>query len=78
MGDNELSNRMVMMKSSLANRYFYEKLSNRGYRILIKKWAASSDQIGFLKSWYNFNWYNRLIYPIPLRWYEQNKKTDRT
>jgi len=67
---------LKMMKSSLVNRYFYEKLSNRGYRILIKKWAASSDPIGFLKSWYNFNWYKRLIYPIPLRWYKQNKKIE--
>ncbi len=70
------SDLLKMMKSSLVNRYFYEKLNNRGYRILIKKWANSSDPIGFLKSWYNFNWYKRLIYPILLRWYKQNKKTN--
>lgn len=64
------------MKSSLVNRYLYEKLSNKGYRKLIKRWVNSPDPIKFLKSWYNLNWYKRLIYPISLRWYEQNKKID--
>jgi hypothetical protein len=64
------------MKSSLVNRYLYEKLSNKGYRVLIKKWAASPDPIKYLKKWYNFNWYKRLIYPISLRWYNQNKFTE--
>lgn len=66
-----------MMKSSLVNRYLYEKLSNKGYRILIKKWINSSDPIGFLKSWYNLNWYKRLIYPLSLRWHKQNKRVSK-
>lgn len=53
-----------IMKSSLINRYFYEKLSNRGYRILINKWAKSPDPIEYLKKWYEFSWYKPLIYPI--------------
>jgi flavin-dependent dehydrogenase len=50
------------MKSSLVNRFFYEKLGNAGYRIFIKKWTNSSDPIEFLESLYRFNWYKRLIY----------------
>lgn len=63
------------MRSSLVNRYFYEKLGNNGYRKLIKKWASNPDPIKYLKSWYNLNWYKRLAYPIPFRWYKQNKFT---
>ena len=59
------------MKCSLINRYFYEKLGNKGYRILIKKWISSSDPIEFLNKWYSYNWYKHLIYPISLSWYKQ-------
>lgn len=63
-----------MIKSSLVNRYFYEKLNNEGYRKLIKKWVDSPDPIEFLKNWYNLNWYKRIIYPISLEYYKQNKR----
>ena len=59
------------MKSSLINRYFYEKFGNNGYRKLIKKWISSSDPLDFLNEWYNYNWYKHLIYPISLRWYKK-------
>lgn len=68
---------LKMMKSSLVNRYFYEKLNNRGYRILIKNWAGSKEPIGFLQDWYNYNFYKKVLYPISMRWYKKNKMNGR-
>lgn len=59
------------MKSSLVNRYNYEKLGNRGYRKLIKRWAASPDPLRYIRTWYNLNWMKRCIYPISTRWYKR-------
>jgi flavin-dependent dehydrogenase len=68
---NELGNKM---KSSLVNRYLYEKLGNKGYRLLIKKWTSCSDPVEFLRKWYDYSWYKQLIYPFSLRWYGQKRR----
>lgn len=57
-------NLLPIMKSSLINRYFYERLGNRGYRKLINRWVTAKDPIKFLQKWYKFNWYKQIIYPF--------------
>lgn len=58
-----------IMKSSLVNRYQYEKLGNVGYRRLIKRWSASPNPLKYLRTWYNLNWIKKCIYPVSSRWY---------
>jgi len=59
------------MKSSLVNRYVYEKLGNKGYRKLVKKWAAAEDPIKFLQQWYQFGRLKRVLYPLSYRWHKK-------
>jgi hypothetical protein len=45
------------LKSSLVNRYIYEKLGNRGYRWVIHRWEQSSDILVFMKKRYCWSFY---------------------
>lgn len=55
------------VRASLINRYLFEKLGNRGYRFLIRRWAKSDDVLGLMRGWYRWKWYKRLIFPLARR-----------
>ncbi len=55
------------LKSSLVNRYLFEKFGNRGYRILIRRLEKTSDIYRFMRNWYGWRPYKSLIMPFARR-----------
>ncbi|MBU3964910.1 NAD(P)-binding protein [Patescibacteria group bacterium] len=54
------------LKSSLVNRFLWEKAGFGNYAFLIHKLKNSRDLFGSLYSFHNFNFLQRIIYPIAL------------
>lgn len=58
------------LQTSLANRWLFAHLYNKGYSYLLKKMEALDDVIPALRKHYNTSFSKRLIYPIAQRWYK--------
>ncbi len=63
------------LHSSLVNRYLFEKLGNRGYRVLIRKMAKSDDIFRFMNNWYGWRRYKGVILPLAKRWLRKKERT---
>lgn len=63
------------LHSSLCNRYLFEKLGNRGYRVLIRKMAKSDDICRLMNNWYGWRRYKGLILPLAKRWLRKKEQT---
>jgi len=55
---------LPLIKSSLVNRFSYEKIGNLGYEKLLKKWSSSTDPLKHLRTWYNYTVLKRFLYPV--------------
>ena len=51
-------------KASAVNRFLYERLGNRGYCLLLKKWARQKNIIEYLRDLYAYPIWKRLLYPF--------------
>lgn len=63
------------LKSSVINRYVFEKLGNWGYRRLIHQLDKSNDILLSMRKWYGWSTYKGLLFPLANRWF--NKKSRR-
>jgi len=63
-----------MLKSSLVNRYFFEKWGNQGYRRLIQKWYKSDDVFLFMNRWYSWRFYKTLLWLFARIWFYKKEK----
>lgn len=52
------------LKTSIVNRFLFERLGNRGYQLLISKTKNVNEPISFLNKHYNPSFIKKLIYPI--------------
>lgn len=55
------------LKGAVINRYFYEKLGNRGYAGLMRRINGSSDVREWLRRYYKAGWVKSLSYPLARR-----------
>ncbi|NIQ37182.1 MAG: hypothetical protein GTN81_01120, partial [Proteobacteria bacterium] len=62
------------LKSSLVNRYIFEKLGNRGYRKLIQAWEMSDDVVLLMRRWYGWRLYKGLLFPLAGRWLRRKRR----
>ncbi len=62
------------LKSSLVNRYIFEKLGNRGYRRLIRAWERSDDVVLLMRRWYGWRLYKGLLFPLAGRWLRRKRR----
>lgn len=60
------------LKASVVNRYFWEKDSKRGYPLIFWAITSSKDASKFLRSFYNFNLFQRLVFPFASRHFRKN------
>jgi len=58
------------LQTSLANRWLFAHLYNKGYSLLLKKMESLDDVIPALRKHYNTSLSKRLIYPLAQRWYK--------
>ncbi|MCI0530082.1 MAG: hypothetical protein L0Y56_21780, partial [Nitrospira sp.] len=62
------------LKTSLSNRYLFERLGNKGYSLFVK-WLDKADQVrDFLYRHYNPSFWKWLVYPLARRAYESRVK----
>ena len=52
------------LKTSIVNRFLFERLGNKGYQLLINKTKNVNEPISFLNKHYNPSFIKKLIYPI--------------
>jgi len=51
-------------KTSAVNRFLYERLGNRGYCLLLRKWACQENIIEYMRNLYAYPIWKRLVYPF--------------
>lgn len=56
------------LKASVVNRFLWEKVGSRDYSFIVNRIHNSTDSLKYLKSFYNFNLLQRIIYPFSLRY----------
>lgn len=52
------------LKTSLVNRFLYERLGNEGYKLFIKKLGSAEKPINLFNKHYNPSFSKKLLYPI--------------
>jgi flavin-dependent dehydrogenase len=62
------------LRSSLVNRYVFEKLGNWGYRRLVHRWDKSDDVLGLMKKWYGWRVHKGLLLPLAVRWLDKKER----
>ena len=62
------------LRSSLVNRYVFEKLGNWGYRRLVHRWDRSDDVLGLMKKWYGWRVHKGLLLPLAVRWLDKKER----
>lgn len=60
------------LRSSLVNRFLWEKINFGNYSFLIDKVKSNPDLLGSLYSFHNYNYFQKIIYPFAL--YYMRKK----
>ena len=61
------------LRSSLVNRYAFEKLGNWGYRRLVHRWDRSNDVLRLMKKWYGWRGHKGLLLPLAMRWLDKKE-----
>jgi flavin-dependent dehydrogenase len=61
------------LRSSLVNRYVFEKLGNWGYRRLVHRWERSDDVLRLMKRWYGWRGHKGLLLPLAMRWLDRKE-----
>ncbi|MFH1722216.1 MAG: NAD(P)-binding protein [Candidatus Altiarchaeota archaeon] len=51
-------------KSSVVNRFLYERLGNVGYRFLLNHWASRKDVEGYMRGWYTLPSWKKYSYRL--------------
>lgn len=54
-------------KAGVVNRYLWERFSRKGYSTVLRRLQTTRDPAALLRSFYGFNFVQRLIYPFALR-----------
>ena len=52
------------LKTSIVNRFLFERMGNRGYQLFISKIKNVNEPVSFLNKYYNPSFFKKLIYPI--------------
>ncbi len=55
------------LKASLVNRFLWEKFRKDKYSFILERIHHANDPLKYLNSLYNFNFFQKLIYPFALR-----------
>ena len=58
------------LQTSLANRWLFAHLYNKGYTYILNKMETMDDVIPTLRKHYNTSISKKIIYPIAQRWYK--------
>ena len=64
------------MKAGIVNRYLWEKLGSKDGRVVIEKLHKAKNPLNLLRSFYNFNIIQRIIYPLALWHFEKRQKSN--
>lgn len=56
-----------LLKQAVVNRYFYEKLGDRGYAELLRRISKAPDARDWMRKHYGFGWLKRWFYPFAYR-----------
>ncbi len=64
------------MKAGIVNRYLWEKLGSKDGRVVIEKLHKAKNPLNLLRSFYNFNIIQRIIYPLALWHFEKRQKSE--
>ncbi len=54
------------LNSSIVNRFIWEKFASNNYSLILNRIHNSKDPLNYLKSFYNFNFFQKLTYPFAL------------
>lgn len=52
------------LNASLVNRFFWEKLASNNYSIILNRIHNSDDPLKYLRSFHNFNFIQKISYPL--------------
>ena len=55
------------MRASLVNRWLYDRMPNRGYATLIRRFAGDPDLNALVGRWYHPRRIHRLLWPLAAR-----------
>jgi flavin-dependent dehydrogenase len=56
------------LKASMVNRFLWEKFNTDNYSLLFNLAYHANDPLKYMNSFYNFNFFQKLIYPFALRY----------
>lgn len=56
------------LKASVVNRYIWDKFSNGDYLFIINRLYKAKDTLNFLRSYYNFNLIQKILFPLALKY----------
>jgi flavin-dependent dehydrogenase len=56
------------LKASIVNRYIWEKVGSKDYSFIVNRIHNSTDSIKYLRSFYNFNILQKIIYPFSMHY----------
>jgi flavin-dependent dehydrogenase len=62
------------LKSSMVNRYFWEKIGSHKYSWIVNRIQLAEDPLKYLYSFYNYNIFQKLAYPFALRYLRKRYK----
>jgi flavin-dependent dehydrogenase len=62
------------LKSSMVNRYFWEKIGSYNYSWIVNRIQSADDPLKFLYSFHNYNIFQKLAYPFALRYLRNRYK----
>ena len=57
-----------LVRASLVNRWLYDRMPNRGYATLIRRFARDPDLNALVSRWYHPRRIHRLLWPLAARW----------
>ena len=60
-----------LVRASMVNRWLYDHMPDRGYTLLIRRFAASADLNALVGRWYHPRRIHRLLWPLVSRHFQR-------
>lgn len=67
-----------LVRASIINRMFYDRVGNRAYTLLIRHFAASPDLARRIRPWYRGRLLHRILWPLAERRYRPRQESPRS
>ena len=61
-------------KAGIVNRYLFEKFGRKNYSLVYEKLRNVRDPLASVCSFYNFNQYQRVLYPLAVHYLKRTKR----